>query len=445
MWTNEKEWKRKADAREIKIGVMGGGYVGLNLSGVLVKNGFHVTVYDIDENKVKLLNERKNYIIDEEWLNQTIEKAVEEGLLKASTEVHDATNNDVIFIDVPTAKGENYNPTPEFIINVSETIGKTLKKGTLVIVESSVIVGYTEDIIKPILEKKSGLKAGEDFGLVFSPERVDPGNKKNMIWNTPKIVGGVDKISAELAKYLLNKAIEEVFVVSNPRTAELVKLMELSQRATLIAHFFEMIKIAEAYGIDINEAAEAANTKWNFMTVYPSCGVGGYCVTPSVKSLVNALDAKSLDSGFLKSTINVMDEIPSRLAKKVLSKLENAGKNIKNCKIGIIGITYKPNIKDSRASKVKDFVNELKKNGAEKIVAYDPICEDGVKWVDVIKNLDDILDSECFVIAVAHEEFKRDDFKTKLLEAVNKNNAIILDVRNIFADAEYPFVFGISE
>ena len=432
MWTDEEKWKQKVESKNISVGVVGGGYVGLGIATLFARNGFIVTVYDIDRKKVELLKHGKNYILDENWLNSTVKESVKKGRLKASVDVKAAATNDVIFIDVPSTTGKNFDPTSEFIVDICEKIGNKIKGGVLVIVESTVVLGETENTVKNILEGKSGLRVGRDFGLAFSPERIDPGNKIMKMWNIPKVVGGVDKLSTELTVYLFKKVIDDVVSVSNPRTAEFIKLMELSQRATLIAHIFEMAKIAEEYGIDIKEAIDAAKTKWNFIPMKSSCGVGGYCVTPSVKSIIKTLKHSGMDSKFFETVKDIIEDMPRIVAKKTIECLKNDNKNVKNSKIGILGITYKANIKDHRASVVKDVVKTLRSFGIKRIIAYDPLCnQNNVDWVE-LTDLNEIYNCNYVIICVDHDEFRGKEFKEKLIKEAKKRNFKIIDPANIF-------------
>jgi UDP-N-acetyl-D-glucosamine dehydrogenase len=427
---NTAKWKTLVDGKKIIIGVIGGGVVGLSVASLFAKNGFKVVVYDIDKDKVERINRGENHIPDEEWMDSEIKKCVDAGRLNASSDVGNATVNDVIFIDVPTTKGENFEPTSEFIIDVCKTIGKTLRKDTLIILESTVILGETENQIRKILENESGLICGKDFGLVFSPERLNPGDKKNTIWNIPKVVGGIDETSGELASYLYGKVITTVIPVTNPRTAEFVKLMELSQRAALLAHIFEMRELAEKYRINMEEAINAARTKWNFIPVNPSCGVGGYCVKPAVKSLIKAAKSVSSECNLLDIVNDVIENMPIKIARDVAERLKDRGKEIKNSKIGIIGITYKEGISDPKASAVETLVKELTRMGAPDIVAYDPKSKNNVNWVNLTGNLEDVFDADCVIICTKHDEFKTDSFRKRILDEQQRKNFILVDSKN---------------
>lgn len=434
-----QEFKNKIDSRKIKIAIIGGGYVGINLAAIFVRNKFHVTVYDIDSEKIKKLKSGINYIQDEDWIEPIIRTAAKNGLLNASENIENAAENDVILVVVPTAKGKTFEPTDEFIKATCQTIGKKLKPNTLVIVESTVGLGHTENLVKNILEKESNLKAGKDFYLAFSPERIDPGNKVLTIDKISKIVSGIDKTSCDLACYIYSKVVSQVVPVSNCRTAEFVKLMELSQRDALIAHVNELSSLAEKYNIDIEEAIEAAATKWNFVKVKPTIGVGGYCVPPATKSLINSAESSKVNCDLLKAIRKVNDGMSINVAKKVLNTLKNKS----NSHVGILGITYKANSTDPRASPVEALINELKKNGINNFIAFDPKCN-AIDWIKITKNLDDIFNSDCIVIGTDHNEFKKKDFKDRLLAEAKKRNIKIIDGRNIFKGEKHPNVIGIG-
>jgi UDP-N-acetyl-D-glucosamine dehydrogenase len=434
-----EKFKEKIDKKEVKIGIVGGGYVGLNIAALFAKNNFSVTVYDIDQRKIRKLNLGENYILDEKWLTPIIKKTVKEGYLKGSFKVEECVENNVIMLDLPTVKSDYLTPSTEIIENVCNVIGQYLQKNTLIILESTVPPGTTENVVKKILEEKSKLQCGKDFWLAFSPERIDPGNETYTLENIPKIVSGINQESLELAYHLYSKIIKHVIPVSNCTTAEFVKLMELTQRATLIAHVFELARLAEKLGINIKEALNAAKTKWNFIYVEPTCGVGGYCVHPAVKTLIKSFKLKGVEPKVLK----IVDEIIEEMPYYIMTKIKELEKKRKIKKLGFLGITYKPNVKDTRASPVEKIIKILQENGEHEFIGYDPTPQKP-KWIKMTDKLEGLFECDCIIIGCDHDEFKEDKFKKIFLEKVKEKNIPIIDGRNLFWNVKHELIKGVG-
>ena len=272
----ENELLKKIKNNDFKVSVIGLGYVGLPLAVEFAKNNFEVYGIDIDENKVKNINEGISYISDID--NNELLDLVRKNKIKAFGNYEVLSEVDIIIIAVPTPLSKTKDPDLSYILNAVNNIKKYLKKGHLIILESTTYPGTTDEVIKPILEE-SGLKCGLDFFLAFSPERINPGDKVYKIKNTPKIVGGVDEISGKLAYEVYSKIIDSVIVVSSSKVAEMAKLLENTFRAVNIALVNEIAIMCDILKIDVWEVIESAGTKpFGFMKFYPGPGIGGHCI-----------------------------------------------------------------------------------------------------------------------------------------------------------------------
>lgn len=420
MWTEKEKFKKKATSRVLKISVIGLGYVGLNIACLFAKNGFTVYGFDIDPAKIDKLKRGVNPIPEEKWLTSVIKEFVESKLI-FSTQVKNAViTGDVIFIAVPVPV-RNGKPFYEHILTAIDSISDKAVKEKLVILESTVPPGTTEKLIRPFLEERSNLRAGKDFGLVFSPERIDPGNRNRRIWNIPKVVGGIDPFSTELAFFLYSRVIEKVLPVSNPRTAELVKIMENTQRDVNLALTNLFAKSADRLGVDVEEALDAAGTKWNFVRLKPGCGVGGECIGDVSYMASNSMKKNGIDSTFINEARKINEFMPQYAVNKAVTALKSKGKEIRFCKVAILGLAYKKDSSSIKNSPSLAIIKILTALGA-KILAYDPFIDyyHGVQCsksvADAIKNCD------CVIIATDHSQFKDLEFNKDL---------VVIDGRNI--------------
>ncbi len=414
---------------------MGLGYVGLPLALEFAKSGFHVMGVDPDKRKSRAIIQGKSYISDIE--DSDIKQVVNKGFLKATSDFSALSDMDVIFICVPTPFSKFKEPDVSFIIDASRRIREFLKKGALIILESTTYPGTTEEIVLPILEE-GGLKCGKDFFLVFSPERVDPGNKHFSIRNTPKVIGGVDKQSAALAKRLYSQIIAQQLIieVSNPRIAEMTKLLENIFRSVNIALINELTFLCDRMNIDIWEVIDAASSKpFGFMPFYPGPGVGGHCIP--VDPYYLSWKAREYDfyTKFIEMSAEINLNMPRYVVQKIFEALNEDGKSISGSKILALGIAFKKDINDARNSPALKVIDELVSRGAN-VVYHDPFIkavgngseyfrvESGVGKITSARMSRKLLtEQDCVCILVDHECFN--------IPFIVKNSKLIVDTRNV--------------
>jgi len=351
------------------IGVIGLGYVGLPLALICAENGFKVLGFDVDEKKTQKLSRGECYI---SHLNsKRIAKAIKSKNLAATADFSRLDEPDIIVICVPTPLTPQRDPDMSYIVQTVNQIRAKLRKGQLIILESTTYPGTTEELVKGILEE-TGLVCGRDFYLAFSPEREDPGNKKYSTDNIPKVIGAFDNASGNLAQAIYDKVISKTIKVSNARTAEAVKLTENIFRAVNIALVNELKVIYERMGIDIWEVLDAASTKpFGFMRFNPGPGWGGHCIPLDPFYL----SWKARECGMETKFIELAGEINRRMPQYVIDKLQQAlnarGKSVKKSDIMVIGLAYKKDINDDRESPAYKIISSLIELGAE-VSYHDP-------------------------------------------------------------------------
>ncbi len=355
---------RKINDKSAVVGVVGLGYVGLPLAVEKAKAGYRVIGFDVQEPKVKMVNEGKNYIGD--IVPSDLKSLVNKGGLKATNDYSFISEIDCIAICVPTPLDKYFQPDISYVVNSAEEIAQYLHRDMLVVLESTTYPGTTEEVVMPILEE-TGLKCGSDFYLAFSPERVDPGNKLYKTKNTPKVVGGVTPDCTEIAAALYNNVLDsEVFRASSPKVAEMEKIHENAFRNVNIALANEMAIICEKMGIDMWEVIEAAKTKpYGFMPFYPGPGVGGHCIAVDPFYLT----WKAREYGYHTRLIETAGEINNYMPEFVLERsmkiLNRYGKPLRGSKILVLGAAYKQDIDDVRESPALEVINNLVLNGAD--------------------------------------------------------------------------------
>lgn len=342
--------RSRIDDRTARIAVIGCGYVGLPLLVGFADAGFEVTGIEHDRSRVEQLQRGESYILDVP--SAALAQHVRSGRLDATTEYDAVRDNDVIFVSVPTPFDRLKLPDLSFVITAAEGIAERIRPGHLIILESTTFPGTTDEILRPILER-GGLRAGVDFGLAFSPERIDPGNKTFRITNTPKVVGGVDALSGELARHVLAQLITEgqVHLVSSARAAELTKLLENTYRAVNIALVNELAMLCSRMGIDIWEVIDAAATKpYGFTPFYPGPGVGGHCIP--VDPYYLAWKAREFDfrTKFIELAAETNLEMPFFTVDRVRGFLSAHGIGLHGARILVLGASFKRDIDDARNS-----------------------------------------------------------------------------------------------
>ena len=409
------------------IGVIGMGYVGLPLVKTFLNKRFGVVGFDIDEKKVLMLNKGKSYIkhVTAEELKGFLNKKK----FQATADFAALERVDVIIICVPTPLDAHNNPDLSFVLKTAETISKKLRKGQLVILESTTYPGTTEEEILPLLEA-GGLKVGKDFFLAYSPERENPGDKVHTTETIPKVVGGVTPECSRIAKALYDQIIKKTVPVSSPKVAEATKIMENVFRSVNIAMVNEMKMIFDRMGIDVWEVIQAASTKpFGFMPFFPGPGYGGHCIP--VDPFYLAWKAKEVDqpTKFIELAGEINIFMPYYVVTKTIEALNENGKSIKGAKILILGLAYKEDIDDQRESPSLKIISLLKKHGAE--VSYnDPYVPQASGYRDypglVLESVEltgSILKaSDAVVIVTAHSDY---DF-----DWIAKNASLIIDTRN---------------
>lgn len=416
--------KDKILKREANVGVIGIGYVGLPLSITIANNGFKVIAIDINEEKIQSLKAGKSYV--EDVSNEELQNVLKKELFFPSSDYSNLKYCDVIIICVPTPLRKTKDPDISYIISATKNVAKILREGQLIILESTTYPGTTIELLLPILKSK-GLKVGEDFFLAFSPERVDPGNKIYNINNTPKVVGGVTKKCGEITYQFYKSFVKEVIKVSDPTTAEMVKLLENTFRAVNIALVNEFAIICNRLKINVWEVIEAASSKpFGFMTFYPGPGLGGHCLPVDPHYLAWKLKSVNYRARFIELADSINTFMPYFVLTKISDALNDHSKCLKNSKILIIGVTYKRDVGDIRESPALDIINLLFEKQSivyfndpyvEKLEQFKPVLIRQELTEEFLKQMD------ATVIITDHSSY---DY-----EFIVKNSKVVIDTRNI--------------
>jgi len=417
--------------RTARIAIIGLGYVGLPLATAFAKAGFSTVGLDVDRHKVESITAGRSYIPDVP--DDDVAPHVETGRLVATLDYDVLDKVDAIFICVPTPYDAQRAPDLSYIRSASKGIRPRIRPGQLIVLQSTTYPGTTEEVVQPILEE-SGLKAGKDFYLAFSPERIDPGNRQWSAYNTPKVVGGLTPECTNLATDLLRQMGAPVHPVSSPRAAELTKLLENTFRAVNIALVNELALLTERMGIDIWEVVEAAKTKpFGFMPFYPGAGVGGHCIP--VDPYYLSWKAREYDyyTEFIELAGEVNQAMPHHVVDLVVQALSLHGKSLRGAAVLVLGVSFKPDIDDARNSPAERVVELLLDRGA--IVTYhDPYVPHFRVGGDVFHRELVVLesvpltevtlaDADCVVIVTAHHDL---DY-----EQVVEHAGLVVDTRNV--------------
>lgn len=424
---------KKIGNKEIVVGVVGLGYVGLPLAVEKAKAGFKTIGFDVQTEKVNMVNEGHNYIGD--VVDSDLKSLVDKGMLKATTDFNFIKDVDFIAICVPTPLDEHQQPDISYVENSTKAVSEHLSKETMVVLESTTYPGTTEELIKPILEKGSGLKCGEDFYLGFSPERVDPGNLVYKTKNTPKVVGAIGKDATEVIAKMYRAVLgADIYEVSSPAVAEMEKILENTYRNINIGLVNELAMLCEKMGISLWEVVDAAKTKpYGFQAFYPGPGLGGHCIPLDPYYL----DWKAREYGFHTSLIQASGIINDRMpeycverASKMLSL--RAKKALNGAKVLVLGVAYKNDIDDYRESPALRVIEVLQKEGAN-VEFYDPWIPEYKYKGEVHKGLEKIdekkvQEADIVIFTAAHSNF---DY-----EMISKNAKLIFDTRNALKNIE---------
>ncbi|HTL28370.1 MAG TPA: nucleotide sugar dehydrogenase [Tepidisphaeraceae bacterium] len=421
----------KVDNNTAVVGVIGLGYVGLPLMAAFHRAGFPVIGFDVDSRKVEALHRGENYL---KHLGKTLVSDMKKGGPKfdATTDAGRLGECDVVISCVPTPLGTHREPDLTFVENSAKDIAKTLRKGQLIVLESSTYPRTTREIMLPLFEAK-GLKLGEDFFLAYSPEREDPGRKVFNTQSIPKLVGGIDPISGEIATALYRKAIKQVIPVSSAEVAEAAKLLENIYRAVNIALVNEMKMVLDAMGIDVWEVVRAASTKpFGFQAFYPGPGLGGHCIPIDPFYLTWKAREVNLPTRFIELAGEVNHQMPEWVVQKTVLALNNHAKAVKGSKILVLGLAYKPDVDDVRESPSFELIEKLEHLGAE--VDYnDPHVPEthrmrhhNLQMKSVPLTPENLKKYDCVLIATHHQAYD--------WEAVAKNAKLIVDTRNAMSN-----------
>ena len=419
-----KELIAKIESRTAVSGVIGLGYVGLPLAVELAKIGQTVIGIDISAGKVDLLNQGVSYIQDVPA--SEVGPLVQSGKLSATTDFKAIRKLDTINICVPTPLRKTKDPDMSFIDAACREIALHMKPGTLVVLESTTYPGTTDEFVLPMLEQH-GLKAGQDFFLCFSPERVDPGNPVYQTKNIPKVVGGITPACTAVAEHFYSLALDRVVTVGSTKAAEMVKLLENTFRMINIGLVNEMALMCDRMGINVWEVIDAAATKpFGFMPFYPGPGLGGHCIPIDPFYLSWKTKQAGIEARFIELAGYINGQMPHFVVAKVQNALNEAAKPVKGSKIHILGVSYKRDIDDVRESPAIDIMLLLEKMGAE-VSFSDPFIPvlkiDGRSWKSA--GIGPALeDSDCAVIITDHHGFDYAEIRDKARLIVDTRNAM---------------------
>jgi len=393
----------KAKDRSALFGIVGLGYVGLPLAMELVRAGYRVLGFDISKRVVDNLNAGRSHVQDVP--SSEIVAAVKDKKFSATNDLSRLAEPDAISIAVPTPLSKTKDPDVSYVIAATDSIKKTLRRGQLVILESTTYPGTTRELMLPALES-TGLKVGEDFFLAFSPERVDPGNPKYGTRNTPKVVGGITPNCLEVTMALYQPSIERLVPVSSTEAAELVKILENTFRSVNIGLVNEMAIVCDKLGVDVWEVIDAAATKpFGFMKFTPGPGVGGHCIPLDPHYLAWKMRTLNYRTRFIELAGEINAEMPEYWVARVADRLNDQGKAVRRSKVLVVGVAYKKDIDDIRESPALDVIRLLEQRGAV-VSFHDPhvarLHEDGVELTSVPLNAEALRAADCVVIVTDH-------------------------------------------
>lgn len=422
----KNEILRKIASRQIICGVVGLGYVGLPLAVEKAKAGFRTIGFDIQRQKVDMVNEAKNYIGD--VVDGDLKKLVETGMLSATDDFSFIRNVDFIAVCVPTPLDSHQQPDISYVKSSFEEIAKYLKEGAMVVLESTTYPGTTEDLLKPILEKKSGLICGKDFYLGFSPERVDPGNLTYKTKNTPKVVGAIGDDATETISSMYRAVLDsDIITVSSPAVAEMEKILENTYRNVNIGLVNELAQLCYKMKINFWEVIEAAKSKpYGFQAFYPGPGLGGHCIPLDPYYLSWKAREYGFHTNMIESSMMVNDRMPEYCAERAGHILNRFRKSLNGSKILVLGVAYKQDIDDYRESPAIRVIEYIEKAGAS-VFYFD-------SWVKEYHNggrtraslpelkADELRSADLVIVTTAHTNLDYD--------FVQQNAVMIFDTKN---------------
>lgn len=424
----------KLVAKEDNLAVVGLGYVGMPIAHAFSKKGLNVIGFDLNSEKIQMY---KNGI---DPTNEVGDDEIRSTNIRFTTDEQDLQRAKFIIVAVPTPVNSDHTPDLSPVISASEIIGRNLTRGAIVVYESTVYPGCTEDICIPILERYSGLDCGVDFKVGYSPERINPGDKVHRLENIRKIVSGIDRESLEEIKAVYDIIIEVgTYPVSNLRTAEAVKVVENSQRDINIAFMNELAMVFDRMNIDTNEVIDGMNTKWNALGFRPGL-VGGHCIGVDPYYFTYEAEKLGYHSQIILNGRIVNDHMGEFIADAAIRMMIVAGQAPQKSKVIILGLTFKENCPDTRNSKVDDIIKHLNRFGIEPVIVdpwaseRDAISEYGVR----LTSLEDAKNADCVIVAVAHDAFRELSLENikKLYKDSSDGEKVLIDVKGLFKVSE---------
>jgi UDP-N-acetyl-D-glucosamine dehydrogenase len=424
----------RIEERTARVAIVGLGYVGLPLAETFAWGGYPVLGFDIDDDKVAKLNRGESYI--GHICAERVAELIGSGRFEPTSDPHRFRQADAIIICVPTPLGEAREPDLSYIINTAKTLCPHLRTGQLIVLESTTYPGTTEDLLLPLLEK-SGLKAGRDFFLAYSPEREDPGNKDYATRNIPKVIGGLDETCRKLAVALYEPIVDGVVAVSSMRVAEACKILENTYRAVNIALVNELKSVFTAMGIDVWEVIAAAKTKpFGFQAFYPGPGLGGHCIPIDPFYLTWAARRSGLNTRFIELAGEINTAMPEYVVARVADALNDDGKALKGSRVCVLGVAYKKDVDDPRESPAFTILELLQAKGA--LVSYnDPhipvlpaMRHHHVQMESEPLSPELLAEQDCVLIVTDHSAYDWD--------FVVENTSLVVDTRNATAECATP-------
>ncbi|MFN2431310.1 MAG: nucleotide sugar dehydrogenase [Gemmatimonadota bacterium] len=428
-------FQARVQAREARIAVVGLGYVGLPLAVEFAREGFPVVGVDVDGAKVEELRAGRSYIPDvpSSTVAELVAASPTPGRIVPGTDFDALAEADAISICVPTPLNKEKSPDVSYILAAAREVASRLRPGQVVVLESTTYPGTTQELLRPLLEE-GGLRAGRDFHLAFSPERVDPGNPTFGIRNTPKVLGGATAVCLEAATALYATILERVVPVSSTAAAEMVKLLENTFRAVNIALVNEVAIMCDRLGLDVWEVIGAASTKpYGFMTFYPGPGLGGHCIPVDPHYLSWKLKLLNYNARFIELAGEINSAMPEVVVERVARALNEARKPVNGSRVLLLGVAYKRDVTDTRESPALDIFKLLEGRGAE-VAYHDPLVPqlavDGISAESVEPTPERLAATDCVVIVTDHGAV---DYAAVLVDA-----PLVLDCRNATAGLAGP-------
>lgn len=424
----------KIKSGEEAISLVGLGYVGMPIAIAFANKGVKVVGFDLNKEKIEL------YKKGVDPTNEVGDNAIKTTSVMFTSDEADLQKVKFHIIAVPTPVNQDHTPDLTPVISASKIIGRNITKGSIVVFESTVYPGVTEDVCLPIIEQESNLKCGVDFKIGYSPERINPGDKVHRLENIKKIVSGCDPETLEVIKAVYDLVIKVgTYPVSNIKTAEAIKVVENSQRDINIAFMNELAMVFDRMGIDTNEVVEGMNTKWNALGFRPGL-VGGHCIGVDPYYFTYEAEKLGYHSQIILSGRIVNDSMGKFIANATIKQMIKVGKAPTKSKVVILGLTFKENCPDIRNSKVVDVYNNLLEYGVQPVVIDPWVSEYDAKqeYNIELSSMNSAVDADCLVLAVAHNEFKQLGLKKlcSMFKAIPQNEKVLIDVKSLYSVME---------